>query len=76
MRYTLTALHDKYMVPESLCPKTEYPVRVLELIDINDGKYKEPLAQSSEMFLPRSNPMNRCSVAVALPRKGFTRGKY
>ncbi|SAM05720.1 hypothetical protein [Absidia glauca] len=74
VRYTLTALHDKYMVPESLCPKIEYPIRVLELIDINDIKYKEPMAQCSEMFLPRSNPMNRCSVAVALPRKGFTRG--
>ncbi|CAO3581584.1 unnamed protein product [Absidia cylindrospora] len=74
VRYTLSALHDKPMVPESLCPKAEYPVHILEFIDINDKTYKVPQDKSSQMFLPKSNPMNRCIVRASLPRFGFTRG--
>ncbi|ORZ24641.1 hypothetical protein BCR42DRAFT_310732, partial [Absidia repens] len=74
VRYTLSALHDKPMVPESLCPKAEYSVHILEFIDTNDKTYKVPQDKSSQMFLPKSNPLNRCIVRASLPRFGFTRG--
>ncbi|KAI8338738.1 hypothetical protein BC941DRAFT_423801 [Chlamydoabsidia padenii] len=74
IRYTLSALHDKPMVPESLCPKTEYPVHILEFIDIDDNKYRIPQDKYSQMLLPKSNPTNQCGVRVLLPRYGFTRG--
>ncbi|SAL99945.1 hypothetical protein [Absidia glauca] len=74
IRYTLSALHDKPMVPESLCPKAEYPVHILEFIDINDDKYRIPQNKSSQVLLPLSKPMNLCGVWAFLPRCGFTRG--
>ncbi|CAO3577107.1 unnamed protein product [Absidia cylindrospora] len=74
IRYTLSAVHDKPMVPESLCPKAEYPVHILEFIDTNDAKYRVPQDKISKMFLPISNPVNLCSIRASLPRYGFTRG--
>ncbi|KAI8083079.1 uncharacterized protein BX664DRAFT_188996 [Halteromyces radiatus] len=77
IRYTLSALHDKHMVPESLCPKVDYPVHILEFIDIDDKKYKIPQLKTSHVPLSNiNNPSSSssCIIRVSIPRYGFTRG--
>jgi hypothetical protein len=58
------------MVPESLCPKIEYPVLVLEYVDVTKGNFVKPLEKQKEVV-----GLNRCHVKISVPRTGFTRGE-
>ncbi|KAI9306899.1 hypothetical protein BJ944DRAFT_262772 [Cunninghamella echinulata] len=74
VKYTLVAIHDKSMVPESLCPKIEYPVHILEFIDTEDPKLKIPKEKLQHAILSTKTPDKICSVQASIPRHGFTRG--
>lgn len=58
------------MVPESLCPKIEYPVLVLEYVDVTKDNYVKPLEAQKEVV-----GSNRCHIKISVPRTGFTRGE-
>ncbi|CAO3616231.1 unnamed protein product [Cunninghamella echinulata] len=74
VKYTLVAIHDKSMVPESLCPKVEYPVHILEFIDTEDPKLKIPKEKLQHAILSTKTPDKLCSIQASIPRHGFTRG--
>jgi hypothetical protein len=61
------------MVLESLCPKVEYPVMVLEYINVTDTSFVKPQERYKEVL---SSGIGRCGVKLSTPRKGYTRGKY
>lgn len=62
------------MLPESLCPKVEYPVSLLEYIDIEKAQFKVPQEKSQDIMLPHAKYNQKCMVKAAMPRLGFTRG--
>ncbi|KAI8642870.1 hypothetical protein BD408DRAFT_443070 [Parasitella parasitica] len=74
IRYTINALLDRPMIPESLCPKVEYAVSLLEYIDIEKDQFKIPQEKSQDMMLPKAKYNQKCMVRASMPRLGFTRG--
>lgn len=74
IRYTIHALLDRPMLPESLCPKVEYPVSLLEYIDIEKAQFKVPQEKSQDIMLPHAKYNQKCMVKASMPRLGFTRG--
>lgn len=63
------------MIPESLCPKTDYTVLLLEYIDIEKIKFRVPQEKSQDIMLPKAKYNQKCMVRASMPRLGFTRGK-
>ncbi|KAK4509484.1 Invasin CotH3 [Mucor velutinosus] len=74
IRYTINALLDRPMIPESLCPKVEYAVSLLEYIDIEKDQFKIPQEKSQDIMLPKAKYNQKCMVRASMPRLGFTRG--
>lgn len=56
------------MMPESLCPKIEYPVTILEFVDVTKATYSQRKEVSS------ASP-GKCNVQLSVPRSGYTRGE-
>ncbi|CAO3627423.1 unnamed protein product [Mucor hiemalis] len=74
IRYTIHALLDRPMLPESLCPKVEYPVSLLEYIDIEKPQFKVLQEKAQDIMLPHAKYNQKCMVKASMPRLGFTRG--
>ncbi|KAG0166636.1 ph-response sensor protein [Apophysomyces sp. BC1034] len=74
IRYTLTAIHGRPMVPESLCAKAEYTVPILEFLDITAPIYSTSQEKVTEIVLPKAKYSEQCQVRVSIPRFGVTRG--
>ncbi|CAO3606998.1 unnamed protein product [Mucor fragilis] len=74
IRYTISALLDRPMIPESLCPKVEYAVSLLEYIDIEKDQFRIPQEKSQDIMLPKAKYNQKCMVRASMPRLGFTRG--
>ncbi|KAG1150731.1 hypothetical protein G6F37_003006 [Rhizopus arrhizus] len=70
IRYTISALLDRPMIPESLCPKTEYDVSILEFIDIQTSQFNVPQEKVQPIFISNQ----KCIVKASISRLGFTRG--
>lgn len=62
------------MLPESLCPKAEYVVSLLEYIDIETPQFKIPQEKYIDIMLPSAKYNQKCMVKASVPRLGFTRG--
>jgi hypothetical protein len=62
------------MLPESLCPKVEYVVSLLEYIDIEKAQFKVPQEKSQDIMLPQAKYNQKCMAKASMPRLGFTRG--
>lgn len=75
IRYTLIAIHDKPMVPESLSPKATYNVPILEHIDISVPEYTRPTEKSVSTTLEGVEDRRKITVKANIPRYGYTRGK-
>ncbi|ORX46746.1 hypothetical protein DM01DRAFT_1339404 [Hesseltinella vesiculosa] len=73
VRYTISAIHDKHRIPESLCPQASYPVQILDMINVEDPKYRSPFDKTYPIMVRSSNG-TPCMVRVTLPRSGYTRG--
>jgi hypothetical protein len=58
------------MIPESLCPKTEYDVSILEFIDIQTSQFNVPQEKVQPIFISNQ----KCIVKASISRLGFTRG--
>lgn len=71
INYKLTVILDKPMVPESLCPKIEYPVLVLEYVDVTKDSYVKPVEKQKEVVTSNNG---KCHAKLSVPRNGFTRG--
>ncbi|RCH92953.1 hypothetical protein CU098_009452, partial [Rhizopus stolonifer] len=69
--YKLTAILDRPMVPESLCPKVEYPVLVLECVDVTKDNFVKPLERQKQVAFNNG----QCQIKLTVPRTGFTRGE-
>ncbi|CDH53650.1 hypothetical protein RO3G_16836 [Lichtheimia corymbifera JMRC:FSU:9682] len=74
IRYRLTAIHDRPMVPESLCAKADYTVPILELVDVDLPRYTKPQEQTMDFVPPKSKPGQQCQLKTSIPRFGYTRG--
>ncbi|KAI9260747.1 hypothetical protein BDA99DRAFT_605742 [Phascolomyces articulosus] len=75
IRYLLTAIHDRPMVPESLCAKSEYTVPILEFVDVQSPQYNKIQEQSLDFVIPQiSKRHQQCQLRVSMPKFGFTRG--
>ncbi|KAG0170296.1 hypothetical protein DFQ30_002683 [Apophysomyces sp. BC1015] len=75
VRYILTAIHDRPLVPESLCSKTEFPVPILEYIDIELPQFARAQEKGSDVLLANARFDQVCHVRISIPRLGFTRGE-
>jgi hypothetical protein len=62
------------MVPESLCPKVDYAVSLLEYIDIDTPQFLVPQEKIEDVMLSHAKYNQKCMVRVSMPRFGFTRG--
>ncbi|KAF1804147.1 hypothetical protein FB192DRAFT_1371429 [Mucor lusitanicus] len=69
--YKLTAILDRPMMPESLCPKIEYPVLVLEYVDVTKDNFTRPLEKQKQVVTSQI----KCHTKLSVPRTGFTRGE-
>ncbi|KAG2217336.1 hypothetical protein INT45_009093 [Circinella minor] len=71
VRYILTAIHDRPMVPESFCPKAQYIVPILEYIDIEAPQFKFPQGKTAST---PSLSSKQCQLKMTIPRTGYSRG--
>ncbi|KAG1138149.1 hypothetical protein G6F37_007281 [Rhizopus arrhizus] len=67
IEYKLTAVLDRPMMPESLCPKIEYPVTILEFVDVTKDSFNRPAEKMKE--IPASD-CGKCHVHLSVPRSG------
>ncbi|KAI8374445.1 uncharacterized protein BYT42DRAFT_615609 [Radiomyces spectabilis] len=74
VRYFLTAILDRPMVLESLCPKSEFTIPILEYINIESSQYRQPKIQDTDMILTLGNTTQQCHIRAYIPRSGYTRG--
>ncbi|KAI9308130.1 hypothetical protein BJ944DRAFT_260804 [Cunninghamella echinulata] len=75
VKYTLVAIHDRPMVPESLCSKVVYTVPILEKIDVTCAQFIKPQEKSMDVLLPGGKYNQKCQTIVSIPRFGYTRGE-
>lgn len=59
------------MMPESLCPKIEYPVLVLEYVDVTKDTFVKSIEKQKEVLTSNNG---KCHAKLSVPRNGFTRG--
>lgn len=59
------------MMPESLCPKIEYPVLVMEYVDVTKENFVRSLEKQKEVMTSNNG---KCHAKLSVPRTGFTRG--
>ncbi|KAI9499451.1 hypothetical protein BDB00DRAFT_752815 [Zychaea mexicana] len=71
VRYVLTAIHDRPMVPESFCPKAQYVVPILEYLDIEAPQFRIPQEKTAKA---PSLSSKQCQLKMSIPRTGFARG--
>ncbi|KAI7854933.1 hypothetical protein BDC45DRAFT_115886 [Circinella umbellata] len=71
VRYILTAIHDRPMVPESFCPKAQYTVPILEYLDIEAPQFKIPQGKTAST---PSLSSKQCHLKVTIPHTGYSRG--
>ncbi|KAI8973464.1 hypothetical protein BDF20DRAFT_654068 [Mycotypha africana] len=69
VHYKLVAILDRPMMPESLCPRIEYPVLVLEHIDITTPS-RSAIAEKQKDYLN-----GQFTMKLNIPRSGYTRGE-
>ncbi|KAI7882319.1 uncharacterized protein EV154DRAFT_568175 [Mucor mucedo] len=69
--YKLTVILDRPMMPESLCPKIEYPVLVMEYVDVTRDNFVRPSERQKEVMTSKG----KCHAKLSVPRTGFTRGE-
>jgi hypothetical protein len=62
---------DRPMMPESLCPKIEYPVLVMEYVDVTKDNFTKVLEKQKEV---KTFNNGKCHAKLSVPRTGFTRG--
>ncbi|ORY97697.1 hypothetical protein BCR43DRAFT_490211 [Syncephalastrum racemosum] len=74
IRYSLTAIHDRPMVPETLSAKAEYSVPILEFVDITASQFTRSREQAGNFTLGKGSKTHQCQVKATIPRFGFTRG--
>ncbi|KAI8372945.1 uncharacterized protein BYT42DRAFT_578678 [Radiomyces spectabilis] len=74
IRYWITAIHDRPMMPESLCAKAEYIVPILEFVDITTPVYAKPQEKAIDLVLPHAKYNQKCQLSLSIPRFGYTRG--
>ncbi|KAI8887953.1 hypothetical protein K501DRAFT_330186 [Backusella circina FSU 941] len=68
----LSAVLDRPMMPETLCPKVEYPLTILELIDVTEPPY----SSHQEVFKDGvTYSHGTCSIRLSTQRRGYTRGE-
>ncbi|KAI8979007.1 hypothetical protein BDB01DRAFT_698167, partial [Pilobolus umbonatus] len=72
IHYSLTAILDRPMMPESLCPRVEYPVVLLEYINTAENEYIKPLEKEREIDIS-SDEMYR--IRLSIPKMGYTKGE-
>ena len=75
----LTAIHDRPMVPESLCARSEYTVPILEFVDVQSPQYNKIQEQNLDFVIPqllKSSKHRQCQLKVSMPKFGFTRGIF
>ncbi|KAI9486650.1 MAG: hypothetical protein EXX96DRAFT_49435 [Benjaminiella poitrasii] len=70
--YKLIAILNRPMMPESLCPKFEYPVLVLEHIDVTKSPFVNAIEKQKEAVTVRNG---KCHIKLSGPRSGYTRGE-
>ncbi|KAI9250046.1 hypothetical protein BY458DRAFT_444994 [Sporodiniella umbellata] len=70
VRYTISAVLNRPMIPESLCPQCEYDVSLLEYIDIDQPQLKVAQEKTAQVSVANQ----KCIVKASMPRIGFTRG--
>ncbi|KAI7898787.1 COPI associated protein-domain-containing protein [Cokeromyces recurvatus] len=70
--YKLIAILNRPMMPESLCPKIEYPMIVLEHIDVTRESFVNSVEKQKEIRTVRNGP---CNIKLSIPRSGYTRGE-
>ncbi|KAI8081380.1 uncharacterized protein BX664DRAFT_340245 [Halteromyces radiatus] len=75
VKYILTAIHDRPMVPESLCAKVSYTVPILELIDVTKTPFINSQEKSMDILLPGAKYNKKCQTTASMPRFGYTRGE-
>ncbi|ORX59495.1 hypothetical protein DM01DRAFT_1300819 [Hesseltinella vesiculosa] len=75
IKYTLTAIHNRPMVPESLCAKVTYTVPILELIDVTSAQFTKSQDKSMDVLLPGIKYNQKCQLSMSIPRYGYTRGE-
>ncbi|ORZ10569.1 hypothetical protein BCR42DRAFT_358066 [Absidia repens] len=75
VKYILTAIHDRPMVPESLCSKVSYSVPILELVDVTKMPFIKPQEKSMDILLPGAKYNKKCQTTASMPRFGYTRGE-
>ncbi|KAI8338101.1 hypothetical protein BC941DRAFT_424608 [Chlamydoabsidia padenii] len=75
VKYILTAVHDRPMVPESLCAKVSYSVPILELVDVTKMPFIKPQEKSMDILLPGAKYNKKCQTTGSMPRFGYTRGE-
>ena len=61
------------MMPESLCPKLEYPVSVMEYVDVTKDNFTKTIEKQKEVLTSNNG---KCHAKLSVPRSGYTRGKY
>ncbi|KAI8375059.1 hypothetical protein EDC96DRAFT_541518 [Choanephora cucurbitarum] len=74
IRYTINAILDRPMIPETLCPKADYTVSLLEYIDIEQPQFRVPQEKSQDIMLSKAKYNQKCMLRASIPRLGFTRG--
>ncbi|KAI8331645.1 hypothetical protein BD560DRAFT_494119 [Blakeslea trispora] len=74
VRYTINAILDRPLIPESLCPKADYTVSLLEYIDIEQPQFRMPQEKSQDIMLSKAKYNQKCMLRASMPRLGFTRG--
>lgn len=60
------------MLPEGLCPRIEYPINILEYVDVTKDNFNRPIEKQKEVTTAN---YGKCQVRLSVPRSGYTRGE-
>ncbi|RCH79867.1 hypothetical protein CU097_001853, partial [Rhizopus azygosporus] len=72
IEYKLIAILDRPMLPEGLCPRIEYPINILEYVDVTKDNFNRPIEKQKEVTTAN---YGKCQVRLSVPRSGYTRGE-
>ncbi|KAI9290027.1 hypothetical protein BC943DRAFT_255569, partial [Umbelopsis sp. AD052] len=74
IKYGLTAIHERPLIPDALSSKAEYALQILENINAEWPEFAHEAEMCQDVMISGSNDTRKVRIIAKMPRFAFVRG--
>lgn len=76
IKYGLTAIHERPLIPDALSSKAEYALQILENINAEWPEFAHEAEMCQDVMISGSNDTRKVRIIAKMPRFAFVRGAH